>query len=113
MNYGVYPQGNDRAILDEYDVLPDGVNIRVAVRFGPDYIKPLFVIVEMYDHKGYGRGKREYLKQFSDKERKVISAYYSKLYGWYLRTGIPRNGVEMKMSTYKLLCRAANFFASL
>lgn len=88
-------------------------SIKLVTKFGENYIRPLFVIVECYDHKKHGKGKREYLSQFSDKERKVISQYYGKLYDWYLRRGIPQDGVEMSLSTYELLCRAANFFASI
>lgn len=88
-------------------------DVKIVCRFGESYIKPLFVIVEMYDRKSYGKGKREYQKRFTEAERKVINRYYSRLYDWYLRTGIPCNGVVMSPATLELLQRASNFFASL
>lgn len=98
---------------DDYIEPLEGSEVRLETRFGPDYIKPLFVIVECYDHKNHGRGKREYLKQFTKDERAVISRYYGRLYDWYLRRGIPVNGVAMRPSTLELLQRAASFFASI
>lgn len=95
----------------EEELKPDSV--KVVTRFGASYIRPLFVIVETYDHKSYGRGKREYLKQFTEAERKVISKWYGRLYDCYLRRGIPFSGVEMAPGTLALLQRAANFFASI
>jgi hypothetical protein len=89
----------------------DGVEF--SIKFGQDYISPLFVIVECYDHKSYGRAKREYLKEFTKAERKIISKYYGKLYRWYLVTGLPIDGVAMKLETLNLLRRAANFFATI
>lgn len=97
---------------DESESLkPD--EVRLIVRLGESYIKPFYVIVEMYDKKGFGRGKRLYNRTFTESERKVISSYYGKLYDWFLRRGIPHEGVEMSMTTYTILQRAANFFASL
>lgn len=87
--------------------------VRVSIKLGESYIRPLFVIVECYDHKKYGRGKREYMRQFSEKERKTISHWYGRLYDYYLRRGIPVDGVDMMPSTLELLRRAADFFASL
>ena len=83
---------------------------KVEIRFNMDSIKPFYVIVETYSHKNYGHGKRAYLKEFTRPERKLISAYHAKIYSWYMRTGIPRDGVVMSMNTYNLLQRAANFF---
>lgn len=93
--------------------LPEVSDVSLIILFGEQRIKPLFVIVEMWDHKNYGRGKREYLKNFDGKERKIIGKYHTSLYTWYLRTGIPRGGVRMSLKTYDLLERAANFFAGL
>jgi hypothetical protein len=95
----------------ETRVAPDG--IKLVTKFGRDYIAQFQVIVECYDHKKYGRGKREWMKTFTESERKLISSYYGKLYNWFMKRGIPYEGVEMKLSTYNLLCRAADFFASI
>lgn len=106
----------NRAVLDDCD---DGIqeiktnDVKLVLRWGADYIKPFAVIVECFDHKNYGRGKRLYNAKFSEKERRLIASYYSKLYDWFMRRGIPINGVEMSGATYDLLTRAANFFASI
>jgi len=110
-NFGWYVHWETEEADDDYPI--DENKIHIMFRFGSNYIKRLFVIVETYDHKGYGRGKREYLKQFSKKERNIISHYYGKIYRWYLVKGIPHQGVVMKPETYALLCRAADFFATI
>ncbi len=91
----------------------DGAEVRLIAKFGPAYISPLFVIVENYGHKSFGRGKREYLANFTEAERKIISRWYGILYDYHLRTGIPINGVAMSLETLELLRRAANFFATI
>lgn len=93
--------------------LPEGAQVNLNVVLGAEVIRPLFVIVECYDHKKYGRGKREWLKQFNEEERKIISSWYLRLYAMHLKTGIPVEGVQMKMKTLGILQRAANFFATL
>ena len=98
---------------DEYEESVKPNSITLMPVFGENYIKRLFVIVETYEHKNYGRGKREYMKQFTKSERKTISKYYAKIYRWYLVTGIPHNGVRMSLNTYELLCRASDFFATI
>lgn len=95
----------------DFDNPVNGLAVRVI--YGEQYLRQLFVIVEMYDHKKYGRGKRAWMNEFTDQERKIISKYYLKIYAWYLRTGIPLNGVAMRAKTYATLVKAANFFASL
>ena len=97
----------------EYENAEEVSDFKLIPTFGEKKISPLFVIVEMWDHKRYGRGKREYNETFTEKERKVIGKYHTYLYDWYLRTGIPASGVKMSLTTYDLLCRAANFFAGL
>lgn len=88
-------------------------NIKIQVRFGQKYIQPFYVIVETYDHKNYGKGKRLYSQEFTKQERRVISDYHAKLYKWFMRTGVPVEGVVIKPSTYALLQRASNFFATI
>ena len=87
--------------------------IEIAYILHSDRIQPLFVIVEQYEKKRYGRVKREYLARYNEAERKTISRYYGKLYDWYLRSGIPHDGVKMRPATYALLADVANFFASI
>jgi hypothetical protein len=100
-----------RAYVDGEDQEVD--DVKVVTVFGERKLKRLFVIVETYGHKKYGRGKREWLEQFTPAERKLVSSWYLKIYAWYLRTGIPRQGVQMSLSTYATLCKAADFFASI
>lgn len=106
-----YQDWNQDRIEDQEPISSD--QVRVYVRYGEKYITPLFVIVECYHHKNCGRGKRAWETEFTKAERKIIAHYYTKLYDWYLRHGLPRQGAEMKPSTYDLLCRAANLFASI
>jgi hypothetical protein len=95
----------------EYDYPVQGFSLKPV--FGEEYIKPLFVIVECWDHRKTGRTGREYKSQFTDQERKKIARWHTHLYTFYLRTGIPISGVQMSMQTYGLLRRAADFFASI
>lgn len=81
--------------------------------FGETYLKKLVIIAECYHHKNYGSGKRKWLKQFSEQERKVVSNWYLRIYAWHLRTGFPRKGVRMSISTYQTLLKAAHFFAAI
>lgn len=100
------------SVLDWIDQNLESVqDFKIVTLFGENLIRPLYVIVECWHHKNYGKTKREYLKTFSEKERKLIGRYHTYLYQWFMRTGIPRNGVGMKLETYNLLGRAANFFA--
>jgi hypothetical protein len=71
------------------------------------------VIVEGWDKKNNGKAKREWLKQFTEAERNLISRYYAKFYRWYLVTGTPRRVPFRKLKTIHTLQRAAAFFASL
>lgn len=98
-------------IEDNEPLGPNEIKLRLVL--GSNHISRLFVIVEMYDRKSFGRGKRQYMKMFSKKERQVISRYYGKLYRWYLVKGIPAGGVTMSAGVYQTLIKAANFFATL
>ena len=91
----------------------DGLSVQVITTFGERYLRPLFVIVEMYDKCKYGRVKREWLKTFSEAERAVVSRWYARIYAWYLQTGIPYEGVRMSVKTYNTLAKAAAFFATI
>lgn len=87
-------------------------DFKIVTLFGENHLRRFGVIVEMYDKKSYGRVKREYLKQFTESERKVMSNWYLRIYAWFMRTGFPRNGVRMTPKTYYTLCRFADFFAT-
>jgi hypothetical protein len=86
--------------------------VRIVCMIKGEYARNWFVIVEIYDNKQHGRGKREYFKTFSKEERKVISHYYRLLYNWYLRIGLPEE-FEILMKNFYLMGRAANFFATI
>jgi hypothetical protein len=86
--------------------------VRVCTAFSSDLLKHWAVIVETWEHKNYGRGKRLYLQTFTDAERKTISAYHGRLWNWTMRRGFP-DEVIMSLATYELMNRAANFFASI
>ncbi len=70
------------------------------------------VIVEAWDKKKNGRRKRQWLKDFTDAERKKIGTYYGRFYRWYLVTGTPKH-VMCQLNTIELLKKAVNFFASI
>ena len=95
---------------DEY---PPTQRLEFRLYCPPNKIQPFFVIVEMWDHKSYGRGKRLWLETFTPKERGKINRWYRRLYRWYLVTGTPVKGTQMHPTTYVLLQKAANFFATL
>jgi hypothetical protein len=99
-------------ILDGEDVGKECTGVQLRTVFGGDGLRRLFVIAEGYDKKKCGRVKRAWLKQFTPKERKLVSRWYARIYAWYLRTGIPVKGVVMAARTYNTLCKAADFFAT-
>ena len=69
------------------------------------------VIVEGWEKKNFGRHKRRWLAEFTEKERNKIARYYGKFYRWYLVTGAPKK-VAIRLNTITLLQRAVNFFAA-
>lgn len=70
------------------------------------------VIVQCWDHKDYGRGKRMWLSEFDGTEREKAGKLYRKLYDWEMRRGYPQT-IQFSFKTYKLLNRLGNFFASI
>jgi hypothetical protein len=70
------------------------------------------IVVEGWERRKSGRVKREWMKQFTESERSLISRYYAKFYKWYLVTGTPDKVMFRKTSTLNLLKRAVEFFAS-
>lgn len=98
--------------MDYVEGKEDVTDVKIITLFGENKLKRLAVIVEMYDKKEYGRVRREYLKSFTEAERKVMSSWYLKIYAWFMRSGVPRGGVRMSFQTYHTLCRFADFFAT-
>lgn len=115
-SYDVNPVNiQDAFASEEFFQDPDADNNKKAllrVSFRGDLGSRWFVIVETWDHKNYGRGKRSYKQLFTEKERRQIARWYKHIYNWYLRTGLPRR-FTMSLETFNLLDRAANFFATI
>lgn len=98
--------------LFEVDDSSDKLGVRVVMS-GDEFKNRIQypVIVESWEKKNYGRGKKAYLKEFTEKERKTLSRWHTTFYGWHLRTGTPlRACVDLK--TLPLLRRACSFFAT-
>lgn len=98
--------------LDQGDEEPMGNDLmRMSVVMGERIIKPLYILVERWEHKRYGTGKRRWQTDFTEAERKHISIWHIRLRAYYLITGCPIRGVRMKTSTLQLLRRAAFFIS--
>lgn len=70
------------------------------------------VIVERWEYAKHGRGRRAYLAEFADRDRRRIARWHARLYRWYLVSGTPRR-IALRPATIELLQRAANFFATI
>lgn len=70
------------------------------------------VIVESWEKRRFGRGKRKWMAEFTEAERQTIAKYQTKFYRWYLVTGKP-DRVMIRLKTLHLLQRAVAFFASI
>ena len=99
-------------MLDTIDV-ENGVKM-MPVFSGDNFqsIIPFPVIVEMWEKKNSGRVKREWVKQFTENERKKLAYYYQRFYRWHLVTGTP-DKIVVKLSNIQLLQRACNFFGTI
>lgn len=107
----VTPEQSD--FLEITTDLPDRPRTKLLLFLpGDEIAKYSGVIVEMWEHKNYGRGKRAYLAEFDETERRTISTLHTRAYNWYMRHGYPEY-VEMSASNFAILVRAANFFAGL
>jgi hypothetical protein len=70
------------------------------------------VVVEAWDKKDFGRGKRAYMAEFTAGERGRITELYKLFYAWHLRTGVPE-ARAFHPSTIALIQRTTDFFARL
>ena len=72
------------------------------------------IVCEMWDKtvglRSGGRIRREWLKQFSKKERKRAGYLHSKFHKWYLVTGTPQY-VVLSYDTILFTKRLVEFFA--
>lgn len=92
-------------------------SVRLMVAFESHMIKPFSsIIVETWNRvvnprERCGSKYRKWLAEFSVAEREALGTWHTKMYGWEIRSGLPLE-IVMSLSTYSLLERAANFFAS-
>ncbi len=68
------------------------------------------VIVESWDKKNFGRGKRRWLAEFTEEERKIIEEWHKHFHSWHIRHG-RRFRVKCRMHLIPILQKACNFFA--
>ena len=72
------------------------------------------VLVEAWDHKSYGKGKREWEKaDFTLSDRQVAGKFYKLCYKWELRSGYPQKFRFKSLASYQLLKRLCNFFSTI
>jgi hypothetical protein len=69
------------------------------------------VIVEAWEKRLHGLGRRRYHAAFSVAERATIARYHTHFRRWYLVTGTPRR-IILRLRTLHLLNRAVAFFAT-
>lgn len=94
------------------DVAPD---FQLAPTFSGDQFRkvvPYPVIVEAWDHRLHGSGRRRYHAEFAKEERKTIGRWQTQFREWYLRSSTPLR-VIVDLPTLALLRRAVDFFATL
>jgi hypothetical protein len=88
--------------------------MRLAVELNREEINDLQtpVVVESWDHRTYGKGKRVWLSEFSEKERAKAGILYNMFYGWYLRTGVP-DRKTFRPETIHFIKRLVCFFSGI
>jgi len=89
--------------------------MELAIKYSSDEINreiPYAVIVESWDKRLFGKGKREYEKTFTLKERRPIAGYYVRFYNWHLVKGVP-DSCTFTLRNVELLQRAGDFFAEI
>jgi len=89
--------------------------MELAVRYSRDEINaeiPYAIIVENWDKRLFGKGKRLYDQTFTLREKMSIGGYYTKFYKWYLVKGVPPHSTFV-VRNVELLKRAGDFFANL
>ena len=76
------------------------------------------IVVEGWNHKSYGKGKRKWLAEFNERERREAKLYYNLFYGWHFRRGVPqsctlKSGISDGYATLKFIKRLVSFFVTL
>lgn len=71
------------------------------------------VVVEMWDKRRCGKGRRRWLEEFSEYERKKAAEWYTTFYRWAMVNGTPLEHVMMPSTYAWLNNKLIPFFASL
>lgn len=102
----------ETADLDKLNDLPVEVQVYISM--------PIFerlvqwrILAECWHHAKAGRGKRSYLKEFNEAERKTLSWYHKKFHDWLLVTGPPSHKMRLRTEHLHLLQRAVALFAAI
>jgi hypothetical protein len=69
------------------------------------------IVVHGWEHKQYGRTKRQWLSQFSEQERKKAASLYPVFYDWYLGNGYP-DQKKFQKETVDFINKLVYFFAT-
>jgi len=98
--------------LDQLNDAPVEVHIYITM--------PLFermvqwrILAECWHHAKSGRGKRAYLKEFDEAERKILSWYHKKFWDWLMVSGPPSKKMRLRIEHLRLLQRAVALFAAI
>ena len=73
------------------------------------------IVVECWKHKAYGRGKRLWEVQFSQKERDLAEKLYKTFLHWYTGwngSGVPNKAI-MSLEDYNFTRKLVGFFATI
>lgn len=70
------------------------------------------IIVQAWEWKRYGRGRRRWLSTFTEAERDKIGKWQARFSRWYLVEGTPRR-VALSFESLSLLKKAVEFFATI
>lgn len=71
------------------------------------------VIVERWDKRREGKGRRRWLAEFTEPERNLLARYCTLFYKWYLVSGAPEEFTFRRLTTIELIRKASAFFASI
>lgn len=72
---------------------------------------PYGCVVERWEYCKFGKGRRAWLKAFTDAERAAIGRLHVRMHKWHLVTGTPQT-VVCSTKSLDLMKRACAFFAS-
>lgn len=111
--------GRDDLAEELQDISSSRSGVSLVLKFDRDKLASLSypVICENWEKcvgpYASGSKRRKFIAEFTEAERKVLSKYNQRFYRWYLVTGPPAYFIFGKVSTIRLIQRAAAFFASI